>query len=465
MSLTLGAAASDKVNYGNAGGDGGSITIFTLYMWIYPTTITVGRRMFSKVASGGAGQCSFFNTSGGTNRIRTFVDYVTTDASAISASNSISTNSWQFFATTFDGTNAPKIYSGNLSTAAAELSYFSQAAPSGSRVSDSNGNAYVGGDDTATDAFQGRIAIVNWIVGTALTLPQIKSHQFFPRKHVNSKLLTFLGDNGTGTQPDFSGNGNSGTVTGSSRSDNPPIRRRLPWLHTSYTVSSILGLTESLSDTLSLSDARALILGMLSPSSDSFSLSDGQLLREGLLPSASDSFSLSDSRLLNEGLLPQVTDSFGLTDQGSFIFTFNPSFFESVIFSDTIAPNLRYHQALSDLLTLSDSQLLQLFSTLLTIIKSDAISLSDSILLPGSGIQLRDAVALALIAVFSNQQYLYYLRRYLNDSPVAPPAVGSGAAGPPTSSLSLQDSVALMLINVFQNPATLDYLRRYLNDK
>lgn len=225
MSLTFGALASDKVTFGS---NLDQIATCTWCLWVYPTTITTGRRMFSKIAaSGGTGQMSLFIPVG-TNRVRAFADYDGTDASAVSADNTISTNSWQFFAVSFN-TNAPKIYKGSLTSPASEISYASQAAPTGNRVSDSFGNVYVGGDDTSTDAFQGSIYSLNWVVGVTLTLGQIQEQQFAPAMDPHSKLLAFLGDNGTGTQPDFSGNGHNGTVTGATQSDNPPLRRRAAW--------------------------------------------------------------------------------------------------------------------------------------------------------------------------------------------------------------------------------------------
>lgn len=66
-----------------------------------------------------------------------------------------------------------------------------------------------------------RIAWVQ-IWNRQLTLAEIRQQQFWPRRTVGSLGLWHLGFNGTGTHPDYSGNGNSCTVTGATVADHAP---------------------------------------------------------------------------------------------------------------------------------------------------------------------------------------------------------------------------------------------------
>jgi len=57
----------------------------------------------------------------------------------------------------------------------------------------------------------------------ALSLGEIRSLQFHPRVLSGCVLYSHYGFNGTGTQPDWSGKGNSGTVTGATVSNHVPL--------------------------------------------------------------------------------------------------------------------------------------------------------------------------------------------------------------------------------------------------
>ena len=56
-----------------------------------------------------------------------------------------------------------------------------------------------------------------------LSLAEITQHWMRSQNHANSKVLMHVGYNGTGTQADWSGHGNSGTVTGATVSAHVPL--------------------------------------------------------------------------------------------------------------------------------------------------------------------------------------------------------------------------------------------------
>ena len=58
---------------------------------------------------------------------------------------------------------------------------------------------------------------------TDLALAEIQRQQFRPHPLASTLVFCMLGYAGTGTQPDWSGNGNNGTVTGATVADHVPL--------------------------------------------------------------------------------------------------------------------------------------------------------------------------------------------------------------------------------------------------
>lgn len=148
-----------------------------------------------------------------------------------SAFASIATGKWCLFCgqySTGGAASAQKLYGGDLVTPAAEpSSYTTQTAGSGTASSNAANSGIVGNNTNFTQEFNGEIAVVA-LYGALLTAAQIQSWQFNPRARVDSTLalgMWHLGRNpaGTGTQPDISGNGNNGTVTGATASAHVPL--------------------------------------------------------------------------------------------------------------------------------------------------------------------------------------------------------------------------------------------------
>ncbi len=322
MSLLFTDGSSDRVDHGNTGS---SPAASTFYAWVYPTALTATRQFFRKGGLTGYYSIAF----GGTANVRVLIDYASADATRRSSVSSwFTANAWQFAAVTFDGTNAPKIYRGDLTTTVIEATSYDQTtAPSGARITDGGAAAIVGnGDNSGFNAgFPGRIAVANWIDGTALSLPELQIHQFQPQKHTNSKIFTQYGFNGTSTQPDWSGNGNAGTVTGATQTQHVPLDSIFGWASgwLGNGSASITNLTQSVSDTNTLSDAQQLLLTLLQSYADTNTLSDTaiQVLTGEL--GFSDTNTLSDltgmfhDGSLSLGELLDISDALGVFAPGN----------------------------------------------------------------------------------------------------------------------------------------------------
>lgn len=134
-----------------------------------------------------------------------------------------SNNAWQCVATTYDETDGPRIFVGSLTSALAEVSY--ATAPT-------VGSGATNADNTETLKIFNRTTLVGAPAGRAgnfmfwnrrLTLGELRTHQWRP--HASSGLVVWHNYNeGTGTQRDYSGAKNTGTVTGATYlSSNVPL--------------------------------------------------------------------------------------------------------------------------------------------------------------------------------------------------------------------------------------------------
>ena len=231
MALTFGVTTSSRVNHGSATVLD-NLDPFTVIMWMYPTTLTNGRRPYTK---GAQNTFSIYGTAGDLSfeRLRTTSTIYTTNNTPLAT-----LNKWYFVAFSFNSAGATgqivNIYVGNLSTFAVEATYGTATDGSGSLNTDATANLIIGNRPVADSAFQGRIAWVG-VWNRELTLGELRAQQFRPHKTSGCVLFTHYGFNGTGTQPDWSGSGNPGTVTDATVSSHVPlgypfIRKPAGWI-------------------------------------------------------------------------------------------------------------------------------------------------------------------------------------------------------------------------------------------
>ena len=223
MSRTFATATTDRVNCGSAAALDALQQVTTL-SWIYPTSFVAGAFVAGKRTSGNAGWgCRMDDTLGNlymNKPTSAGVTAVTNDAPLrVNASNFVATSGSNAIST-----NNCRIYTGNLSTLAVERSYGTQGSLAAGTAFNDAAEAYIIGNrhPAATTSFPGAIGI-HALFNRVLTLGEIQSWQFDPRIMVGCVGLWLMDESGTIT--DYSGNGNTGTVTGATQSDSPPLRR------------------------------------------------------------------------------------------------------------------------------------------------------------------------------------------------------------------------------------------------
>lgn len=218
MALTFGATndrlaipAATSIN---------DLSSFSVLMWVFITTSTAGRRLWSK-----GGNSARHSRIASSDRYLFHVDRATVDAEAATANSTLVANTWQLLGFTYDPTAGPKIYVGTTSVPIVEASYGSApTVGSGTTVADAGHNLWVGNNTEAADQpTQGRIASFAYF-NAVLTLEAMQSWQWHPRALSGCVAYYQLGFPGTNTHGDWSGNGNTGTVTGSAVGAHVPQR-------------------------------------------------------------------------------------------------------------------------------------------------------------------------------------------------------------------------------------------------
>lgn len=222
MALDFTNAGSAKYVSVTAATSINSLTAFTYFAWVYRTgTDTSAPDMFNKGAFPDSRKEFGLNDSAGT--LRGVVDRATTDCTA-SSTTSINTNEWSCVAMTYSEANGIKMFTGTLATAMAEVSYASQVTGSGATGDDSANAQEFGGRSTggANANFPGYIAVAS-ICNAEMSLAEIQRQQFRPQITSSCVCYQHLGYNGTGTQADWSGNLNNGTVTVATITQHVPL--------------------------------------------------------------------------------------------------------------------------------------------------------------------------------------------------------------------------------------------------
>jgi hypothetical protein len=233
MALVFGALTTDKVDCGSAASlDDIPSAAFTVYAWVYRTANGANQHIFSKDNSFPSGWSLTANNVSGTDGELRFVVFRNTStatdwADAISVSGTIPLNTWTFVAGRYDPATTPqmKLYAGGLTTPVAEVaSYFRQQDGTGSFLSDAAANLYVGNLQRSTTLpFLGRIQRGGLIPG-ALALGDLQILQYGTLVQAAAFAPKLLFDfQATGTQLDFSGNGNTGTITGATTGSGPEL--------------------------------------------------------------------------------------------------------------------------------------------------------------------------------------------------------------------------------------------------
>jgi hypothetical protein len=227
MALDFTGATSDRVTVSTSS-ELQDISSVTVAAWVYLDSAPGGNVFITEHVA-----------SGGVFRIRLRVgsdlqtDFWLARAStqcSLESSTSALTAQWSFIAATFEeSTDSGEIYQGDLDTAAAEVSYSVNNIGSGV-TSTADGQLVIGNRVTSNVAWNGKIAFFTWI-SEYLSLEEIINIQYSTTRSTRPASTTGIfmhlgvhGSGGVGTQQDWSGNGNNGTITGAAKSAHAPIQ-------------------------------------------------------------------------------------------------------------------------------------------------------------------------------------------------------------------------------------------------
>lgn len=214
--LTFGAATTDRVDCGSAASldDLSSISVLA---WVYPTSLVNDKAIVSKYR-GTAGEGWILYMVGTSGAIGWRRERATTDQDYVSNTGFLTADLWNCVGVLSDTTDA-KVYYGTLTSRMAEVTYSSSAGGSGILAIDASRILMIGNRDAATPnaAFPGDIALA-MVWNRRLSEGELFAQQFNPRVTSGCVLYVCCGFNGTGTQADWSGNVNNGTVTGATLS-------------------------------------------------------------------------------------------------------------------------------------------------------------------------------------------------------------------------------------------------------
>ena len=161
-------------------------------------------------------------------RVQFFRVYATQSMSAVTTASALTVNEWHIaFGVDNGATNVPNLYIAQLGAALVQPSLSTQNDGQGALSDDSGTNLFWGHNSNTTNrSFVGDIA-VSMFIAESLTLAQCKMvyGHITHGMAFDTRVYNILGYSGGAgvTQPDYSGNGNTGTVTGATVSDHAPL--------------------------------------------------------------------------------------------------------------------------------------------------------------------------------------------------------------------------------------------------
>lgn len=204
--LSFTAGTTDKVTVTNPQTFGAG-SEYTYWMWFYKTSDTAGQ------GTGKGGTDVFVNGFIGTDDAFANTFRASINSEAVTNANAFPQNVWTFVAVTYSEADGQRIFRGTLTSLVSELSYLSRTAGLGNTSADTNNLFINNRSAVSTASIGGRIAVAGWI-SRRLNIGEIRSLQFFPRKVADTQFFGWLGFNGLTNVPDWSGNGRTGVITG-----------------------------------------------------------------------------------------------------------------------------------------------------------------------------------------------------------------------------------------------------------
>ena len=208
MALSFGDGTTDNVDHGNDAALG-TMPQFTVMFWFKPAEIGSQFRVIaSKTNNAGTAGWQIAKSTG--VPLQLFVLRTSGNHEVTLNSSLLDTTNWHFIACTADITNGgPKMYHGTMTKSVADESTFAFDG-GGTQISDASDPLWFGNGESGSLSWQSDLACAA-VYDTDLSLGEIRKLQFNTahwNDHSNCLVFTHYGFNGTGTQADWSGNGN-----------------------------------------------------------------------------------------------------------------------------------------------------------------------------------------------------------------------------------------------------------------
>jgi hypothetical protein len=220
MALDFTGSDNDHVDHGSAASLD-DLTTWTKIFWLYLDTWDNFTQVFHKGRSGDEDK-SWVLDNLITDGFSLIVRRAGVNDTLATGNTGLATGKWLYVAATYDSGSASgthlTYFQGDLATIASQQA---QGGTGTLGVADATQTLRVGGNNNS-DSIDGKIAwFGHW--NRVLTLGELKHQQFRPHVTSGCVVFTHYGYNGTGTQPDWSGNGNSGAVTTATYSAHVPL--------------------------------------------------------------------------------------------------------------------------------------------------------------------------------------------------------------------------------------------------
>jgi hypothetical protein len=227
MGSLLFDATNDRVACADANGDQRTC----IWAWVYPTAKLNTRRITCITDNNSESFIMNDAETGSDPNLRVYCTRATTDLSPQSTTT-LPLNTWNFVAYTLDTGAASgsevKMYWGDLNTTVTEVSYEASPVWGSGAFNARSGELRIGNRYTTPRSQdpEARIAVLGMISGRAsvVTVGELASLQWHPRKVENTTHLMWLGLHTTTSAIDYSGNASNGTVTGTTHVAGLPMR-------------------------------------------------------------------------------------------------------------------------------------------------------------------------------------------------------------------------------------------------
>jgi hypothetical protein len=201
----------------------GCPSAFSIMAWIHPTTITTLRRLWIWYGNDGiAYNHELYWASS------TALEFRVIRAGGISiapaATGTFSTNKWWFVGATYDDTDGPRMFLGDLTTPLTEVAYNGSRTVSSGAIRNTGETGHIIANAGTSTAFQGRVA--NMVrAQRRMELEELRAQQWGFSPEADWDMYFELGYQGIGTQPNLTtlGNGKNGTVTSATVGDHVPL--------------------------------------------------------------------------------------------------------------------------------------------------------------------------------------------------------------------------------------------------